>query len=130
MTPPWNMIFSVFVLDARPFEELKRSLEVMLGGSFEEDPKSKADGRALYKNYLLGLDVGLAIEDTWPDGIVYRLAGVNDAGYYFVEGEEVDITFHVLQLLGNAGCVQLLSQEEFQRDPRRSSRRGTRDALL
>jgi hypothetical protein len=72
---PWNMTFAFFLLDPRPFEELRLALDEMLVGCFVEDLESKADGRLRYTNYVFGLVISCSYEESWEDGKVYRLVG-------------------------------------------------------
>jgi len=48
--PPFNLAFTVFLLDPRPFDELRPALDEMFGGCFVEDLESKAAGRLEYNN--------------------------------------------------------------------------------
>jgi hypothetical protein len=116
--PPWNMSFAFFLLDTRRFEDLIISLEEMLGGRFVEDLKSKADGRIRYTNYVFGIVISCSYEETWDDGRVYRMVGGNAAGYRFDTLETMDMSFHVLPLLGNVGCTRILTLEQFRDESR------------
>jgi hypothetical protein len=119
MTSIYNMEFTIFVVDARPFEVLHRSLDVMFGGHFVEDLEFAAAGRARYENYVFGLAVGCVYEETWSEGRVYRLAGVNDGDCWHDTTEKVDVTFHVLHMLRNLGAVRLMTLAQFRDESNR-----------
>jgi hypothetical protein len=117
--PPYNMAFTLFLLDPRSFEELRPSLDEMFGGQFVEDLESKAEGRLQYTNYVLGLTIGCFYEETWTEGKVYRLAGSNDNCCRFDTLEQMDMGFHIRQLLSNVGLVRIMAFEEFRDESKR-----------
>lgn len=115
-TPPWNMTFALFLVDPRPHEELCRALGEKLGGRFEQDLEYKADGRIRYTSRVFGLELSCLREQIWDSGAVYRFSGDNDNSSRFVEHEEVDIGFHVRQLLAPLRLHQVLTFEEFREE--------------
>ena len=117
--PPFNLAFTVFLLDPRPFDELRPALDEMFGGCFVEDLESKAAGRLEYNNYVFGLTISCIYNESWTEGNVYRLAGGNDACCRFDTLEEVDMSFHVLHLLSRSGFARLMTFDEFRDESRR-----------
>jgi hypothetical protein len=113
---PQNMRFMLFLLDSRPDEALRASLEEMLGGTFEQDRKAKADGVLRFTNYLLGLNLSYRFEESWQEGRVYRFTGTNAADCRFDTLEEMDIGFHVQKILEGAGLLRVMTLEEFREE--------------
>lgn len=40
----WSMNFHVFIVDPRPFDEVRLLLDEMFGGTFQQNLEYKADG--------------------------------------------------------------------------------------
>lgn len=118
---PWNMSFAVFLLDPRPFEEWRPALDEIFGGRFMQDLEYKADGRIRYTNYVFGLTINCFEEASWTDGKVYFLVDSNDACCRFDTSEEMemDMAFHVRQLLSNVGLARIMTFDEFRDESRR-----------
>jgi len=111
---PWNMTFTLFLLDPRPFEEWRPSLDEMFGGQFVQDLEYKAEGRLRYINYVFGIAISCLHAESWPEGQVYRLGGGNDDCCRFDTLEEIDVSFHVRRLLSNVGFARIMSPDEYQ----------------
>lgn len=111
---PWNMRFVLFLLDPRPFDELRPMLDELFGGRFEPDPEYKADGILRYTNYVFGVKISCLYEERWTEGTVYRFTGSNDGCCRFDTPEEVDMGFHVRLLLANVGLARIMSFDEFR----------------
>lgn len=111
---PWNMTFTVFLLDSRPFEEWRPSLDEMFGGRFVQDLEYKSQGILRYTNYVFGLTISCLYAESWPEGQVYRLGGVNDISCRFDTLEEMDLSFHVRLLLSNLGFARVMSFDEYR----------------
>ena len=116
---PWNMRFVLFLMDPRPFDDLRPLLDEMFGGRFEQDLEYKAAGVFRYTNYVFGLNLSLLHEENWTDGQVYRFVGGNDGCCRFDTVEELDIEFHARQLLGNVGLSRIMTFDEFRDESRR-----------
>lgn len=116
MTPPWHMRFMLFLLDPRPFDELRPLLDEMFGGRFEQDLEYKTEGILRYTNYVFGLKISCLCETRWPEGMVYRFAGSNDGCCRFDTQEVVDMEFHVRQLLSNVGLARIMTFDELQEE--------------
>jgi hypothetical protein len=116
---PWNMNFVLFLLDPRPFEELKLSLDEMFGGCFEQDLEYKADRRLRYTNYVFGLNLSCVFAESWEEGSVYRFSGTNDSCCRFDTLEITDVAFHVHKLLSSIGLTRIMTFEEFREESRR-----------
>jgi hypothetical protein len=114
--PPFNMSFTVFVLDPRPFEQLRPALDEAFGGRFVEDLEYAANGMLRYTNQVFGLNVSCLREERWTEGVVYRLVGGNDAGTWVDTEAETDMAFHVLNLLGGAGLARRMTFDEFREE--------------
>ncbi len=123
MTSHWNMTFSLFLLDARPFSDLRADLEDKLGCRFIEDLKSRADGKLRYTSLVLGLNISCVFGEQWTEGAIYRFVGNNAAGYRFDTLEKTDISFHMEPVLAHVGCLRVMKLEEFRVE---SQRRGLR----
>ena len=121
MQPPWNMRFILFLLDARPFDELRASLDEMFGGRFEQDLEYKASGRLRYTNYVFGLNVSCSGETVWEEGNVYRFAGGNDNCSRFDTLEEMNMSFHVRKLLSSLELKRVMSFDEYVEESARRS---------
>lgn len=113
------MRFVVFLLDPRPFDEWRSLLDEMFGGRFEQDLEYKANGVLRYTNYVFGLNIICLHEDRWAEGNVYRFTGGNDGCCRFDTTEEMDMGFHVRQLLGNVGLARIMTPEEFREESTR-----------
>jgi hypothetical protein len=123
MTTPFNMGFTIFILDSRSLADLCPSLDEMFGGHFIENEELKAAGRPQYDNYVFGLGITVSFEETWTTGNVYRLAAGNHPGYRHRtpdEAGEVDMAFHVLHLLRNIGSQQMMTMDEFRESSRQN----------
>jgi hypothetical protein len=112
--PTYNMTFTLFLLDPRPFEDWRPVLDEMFGGRFVQDLEYKANGRLRYTNYVFGLVVSCELVESWAEGKVYQLGGNNDNSCRFNTLEEVDVGFHVRQLLVNVGPARIMSFEEYR----------------
>ena len=116
---PWNTTFTLFILDSRPFEDIRTSLDEMLGGRFEQDLKYKADGVFRYTNYVFGISISCMLEEKWPEGQVYRLGGFNDNCCVFSTDESHDMSFHVHKLLSIVPFERVMTFDEFRNDSAR-----------
>lgn len=117
--PPWNMHFVLFLLDPRPFNELRLSLDEMFGGHFVQDLEYKSQGILRYTNYVFGLTISCVEEESWTEGQVYRFVGGNDGCCWFDTLEEMDMEFHVRQLLSNVSLARIMTLDEFRDESRR-----------
>ena len=111
---PYNIAFHVVLVDPRPLAELLPALDEMFGAKFAEDLEFKAQGRIRYNCYAFGISVSFSKAESLPEGAVFRLDGLNDGCCQFETAEMVDISFHVLHLLRNAGFARLMTSEKFK----------------
>jgi len=119
------MTFALFLLDPRPFEEWRPALDEMFGGHFVQDLEYKAEGAIRYTNYVFGLTIDCFEDTSWTDGKVYRLVGSSDGCCRFDTLQEMDIGFHVRQLLSNVGLARIMTFDEFRDESkRRKASRG------
>ena len=91
----------------------------MFGGSFVQDLEYKAQSILRYTNYVFGVTVSLLEETSWTDGKVYRMVGGNDGCCWFDTQEQMDMGFHVRQLLSNVGLARIMTFDEFRDESRR-----------
>jgi hypothetical protein len=116
---PWNMNFHVFLVDPRPFDELKPILDEMFGGTFQQNLEYKADGRLKYATQIFGLKISCVKSETWDEGAVYAISGSNENFCRFDTSDVKDMTFHVLKLLDGADFLRIMTFEEFQTESNR-----------
>ena len=79
--PPWNMTFTLFLLDPRPIDEWLPALDDGFGGRFIQDLEFKAEGSLRYTNYVFGLTIDCFGDATWKEGRVYRFVGSSDGAF-------------------------------------------------
>jgi len=108
------MTFTLFLLDPRPFEEWRPSLDEMFGGCFVQDLEYKAEGRLRYTNYVFGLTISCLHAESWTEGQVYQLGGANANCCWLDTLEEMDMGFHVRCLLSNLGFARIMSFDEYR----------------
>lgn len=119
MAPPWNMTFTLFLVEPRPFNQWQPLLDEVFGGRFVRDEEYKANGRFRYTNYVFGLAISLYIEAKWTEGQVYCLTGNTHTSFRFDTLERMDMAFHVIEMIGGIGFAQIMSFEEFRAEVKR-----------
>jgi hypothetical protein len=115
----WNMKFMLFLVDARPFDEIRVSLDEMFGGRFEQDLEYKSDGILRYTNYVFGVLISCLAEEVWSEGQVYRFSGINDNCCRFDTLQEMDMEFHVRKLLSSLELTRIMTFDEFHDESQR-----------
>jgi hypothetical protein len=110
---PFNMRFTLFFVDPRPAEAVRRELEKAFGTRFEKDGEYALYGRLRYTADVLGLELSCEREEIWEDGAVYRFCGNNDVATRILSADEVDIGFHVRSVVGFLDPVRVLTFDEF-----------------
>ena len=116
---PWNMTFTLFLLDPRPINEWLPALDDMFGGQFVQNSEFKAEGRVRYTNYVFGLTIDCFGDATWSEGRVYRFVGSTDGAHRFDTPDEMDMAFHVRALLANVGLLRIMSVDEYVEEKQR-----------
>ena len=122
--PPWNMAFTLFLLDPRPIDQWLPALDEAFGGRFIQDAEFKAEGSLRYTSYVFGLTIDCFGDATWEEGRVYRFVGGTESAFRFDTSDEMDVGFHVRALLTNVGLHRIMNFDEYVEEKQRQRRRA------
>ncbi|MFY0566319.1 hypothetical protein ACN28E_21120 [Archangium lansingense] len=115
-----NFAMTVYLLDPRSPAEIKGQIEQAFGCQLAmEDADVPLEEREnSFEGSVFGLYVSLVLARQWPEGNVYRIAGVTKKGVYAREGKMVSLDSHVIRLLRHCGFPSVMTPEEFAKGDR------------